>query len=190
MAVCVLFFGDPISPRPPALALCREFVFSRFRRHILAPLVPLAGDTAVVFVDVFLSLRIGLRSFPFSWRSLSALQPRRSAEVLFVCKGYKTTEPTQSALTYCIGSVVCPLSTYKKKYLWAEFALPPTTSSGVDQAPNQCLVFPLYGPSLLVLRSSRTFVYSGCLHFRSYIWSREFLYSDSLHLRRSGRVVF
>ena len=35
-----------------------------------------------------------------------------------------------------------------KKYLRAQFALPPATSSGVGEVPNQRLVFPVYAPSL------------------------------------------
>ena len=41
----------------------------------------------------------------------------------------------------------------QNKYFWAQFALPPITFSGVDQAPNQRLVFPSHGPSLQVVLS-------------------------------------
>ena len=36
---------------------------------------------------------------------------------------------------------------------FTNFALPPIASSGVDQAPNHRLIFPVYGPSLQVVRS-------------------------------------
>ena len=49
----------------------------------------------------------------------------------------------------------------QKKCLCAPFALAPTTSSGVDQAPNQRLFFRIYCPSL-----SRAFFHLGTLHFR------------------------
>ena len=34
----------------------------------------------------------------------------------------------------------------QNEHFWAKFGLPPSTSSGVDQAPDQCLVFPFDGP--------------------------------------------
>ena len=46
----------------------------------------------------------------------------------------------------------------QKKCLWAQLTLPSITLSGVDQAPNQRLVFPmLYGPFM----SSRAFFHRG-----------------------------
>ena len=51
------------------------------------------------------------------------------------------------------------------------------TYSGVDQAPSQRLVFPLYGP---FSSSRRAFFYSGTLHLRPS--GRAFLCRGSLHL--------
>lgn len=42
----------------------------------------------------------------------------------------------------------------QSKHLWAQFALPSITLSGVGQAPNQSSGFPLYGPSPVVVRAS------------------------------------
>ena len=70
------------------------------------------------------------------------------------------------------------MSFYKlKKYLWAQFTFPPITFFGVDQAPNQRLFFPVYGP----FSSSRAFFYnSGTLHFRPS--DRALFYRSCLHL--------
>ena len=64
----------------------------------------------------------------------------------------------------------------QNKYFWAQFALPPITFSGVDQAPNQRLVFLLRGP----FSSSRAFFYSDALRFRPSCPA--FFYRGSLHL--------
>ena len=60
-----LLFGGIISPRPPSLRWWRYFGFSLFRRHVFAPSPRFSGDMAVISVDVFSPLRIGLLSFPF-----------------------------------------------------------------------------------------------------------------------------
>ena len=41
----------------------------------------------------------------------------------------------------------------QNKYLWDQCILPPKTFSGVDQAPNQRLFFPLSGPFSSIVRS-------------------------------------
>ena len=64
----------------------------------------------------------------------------------------------------------------QNKRLWAQFALPSTTFSGVDHAPNHRLGFPLYGP----FSSCRALFYSGTLNFRPS--GRAFFYRGSLHL--------
>ena len=75
---CFLFFPWYNFASHSSLRLLRYFGFSLFRRHILGP-PPLSGAMAVVFLEIspvpyeyasFLSL--------FSWRFLSASQPRRS----------------------------------------------------------------------------------------------------------------
>ena len=59
---------------------------------------------------------------------------------MFVYKGYTAELLGQR---YLSSSVVYPLYfELKKKCIWARYGLPPVTSFGADEAPNQSLVFP------------------------------------------------
>ena len=49
--------------------------------------------------------------------------------------------------------MVCPSQNERQKYLWAQFALALRTFSRIGEALNQRLVVPLYGPSLVAVRS-------------------------------------
>ena len=95
----------------------------------------------------------------------------------YVC--YVLEDHTQSPLTEKLSGLSC--INEQKRCLWAQIALPPTFS-GVDQAPDQRLVFPLCGP----FSSSRAFFYSGTLQFRV---SGGLIYLPFFYPRKSGKTT-
>ena len=59
-------------------------------------------------------------------------------------RGYIPRFIKDRPLSYSVSAVYIYIE--QKKHLWARYGLPPMTSPGVDQTPNQRLVFPSYSP--------------------------------------------
>lgn len=90
------------------------------------------------------SIRQPSKQYMLRYNDITAAPPVRLKKV--------NHRATQSALTTWLSGSPCIFD--QNKYLWARDSLPPKTFSRVDQAPNQRLVFTLYGlPSLLTVRS-------------------------------------